>query len=60
MAKWYVSFRGLKPIDFMVLISLNIAVGAYVWKDYVNEMKAKNQKNPDAVKTSDQSESEKK
>lgn len=60
MSKWYVSFRGLRPIDFTVLIALNIAVGAYVWKDYVNEMKAKNSKSPEAIKANGQSESDKK
>lgn len=60
MAKWYVSFRGLKPIDFAVLITLNLAVGTYVWKDYVNEMKAKNSKSPEAVEANGRSESDKK
>ena len=44
MARWYVSFKGLKPLDFAVLIFLIVAVGSYVWKDYVKEMKEKSAK----------------
>ena len=40
MNRYYISFRGLKPVDFAVILSANLLIGSYIWKTYINEVNA--------------------
>ncbi len=51
--KWgYVSFRGLKPLDFAIIVTLNVLIGGYVWQGYIKEIKGID-KSPPAAATPD-------
>ena len=48
MSKYYISFKGLKPLDMVVFLGLNILVGGYIWTGYVQDMKLKEFKEREA------------
>ncbi len=54
--KWgYVSFRGLQPLDFAIIMTLNVLIGGYVWQGYIKEIKVKDQSLATAIQTTDTS-----
>ena len=40
--KFVISFGRVKPTDIAVFITINVLVGAYVWKPMIREMAEKN------------------
>lgn len=51
-SKYYISFKKIKPIDFLFFIGINLACGLYIWSPYLKEFYTKpNSTNNNQIET---------